>query len=177
HRRGTRHLRGTDRRRTGLARSRPGPAAGPALLPGLMHPALLLLTDSRLPAGGHAHSGGVEQAVALGLVHDLPSLSAFLHGRLRTAGALAAALAASACAFASVREENGRAEDGPSWEPLDAEADARTASPAQREAARTQGKLPLRVTRRLGTAQGLDGLAEGVPGPNRPVPPGAAAPP
>ncbi|MFD2354563.1 hypothetical protein ACFSTC_42740 [Nonomuraea ferruginea] len=50
-----------------------------------MHPAILLLTDSRLPVGGHAHSGGVEQAVALGLVHDLPSLSSFLRGRLHTA--------------------------------------------------------------------------------------------
>lgn len=140
-----------------------------------MHPAILLLTDSRLPAGGHAHSGGVEQAVALGLVHDLPSLSAFLHGRLRTAGALAAALAASACAFASVREENGRAEDGPSWEPLDAEADARTASPAQREAARTQGKLLLRVARRLWPAPVLDDLAEEVPRPHHPVALGAAA--
>ena len=31
-----------------------------------MTAALLTLADSRLPAGGHAHSGGVEQAVAAG---------------------------------------------------------------------------------------------------------------
>ncbi|NBF00592.1 urease accessory protein UreF, partial [Nonomuraea sp. K271] len=65
-----------------------------------MHPALLLLTDSRLPAGGHAHSGGAEQAIASGAVHDVPSLARFLRGRLHTAGALAAALAATACAQA-----------------------------------------------------------------------------
>ncbi|MDA0637541.1 urease accessory protein UreF, partial [Nonomuraea sp. MCN248] len=120
-----------------------------------MHPAILLLTDSRLPAGGHAHSGGAEQAVALGLVHDLPSLSSFLRGRLHTAGALAAALAAAACLLAS-RVPGG---DGRPWELLDAEADARTASPAQREAARTQGRLLLRVARRLWPSPVLDALA------------------
>ena len=32
--------------------------------------ALLVLADGRFPAGGHAHSGGVEAAVAHGAVHD-----------------------------------------------------------------------------------------------------------
>jgi urease accessory protein len=135
-----------------------------------MHPAILLLTDSRLPAGGHAHSGGVEQAVALGLVHDLPSLRSFLLGRLRTAGGLAAALAAAACAFARVVPGKGR-----SWEELDAEADARTASPAQREAARVQGRLLLRVSRRLWPSPVLDELARAVPSPHHPIALGAAA--
>ncbi|MFG1943686.1 urease accessory protein UreF [Nonomuraea sp. NPDC048826] len=135
-----------------------------------MHPAILLLTDSRLPAGGHAHSGGVEQAVALGLVHDLASLASFLRGRLRTAGAFAAAFAAASCAFA------GRTDDAPgSWELLDAEADARTASPAQREAARTQGRLLVRVARRLWPSPVLDELAGAVPSPHHPVALGAAA--
>ena len=31
---------------------------------------LLLLADSRLPAGTHAHSGGLEAAVRAGRVHD-----------------------------------------------------------------------------------------------------------
>ena len=60
------------------------------------HPALLL-SDSRFPAGGHAHSGGVEPAVTAGTVSDLASLEAFLRGRLRTAGLVAAGLAAAAC--------------------------------------------------------------------------------
>ena len=36
--------------------------------------ALLLLADGRFPAGGHAHSGGVEAAVTHGAVHDTDSL-------------------------------------------------------------------------------------------------------
>jgi urease accessory protein len=47
--------------------------------------ALLLLADARLPAGGHAHSGGLEAAVAAGRVVDAASLDGFLRGRLATA--------------------------------------------------------------------------------------------
>ena len=59
-----------------------------------MTAALLTLADSRLPAGGHTHSGGVEQAIASGVVHDPGSLAAFLLRRLATSGAVAAGLAA-----------------------------------------------------------------------------------
>ena len=65
-----------------------------------MTAALLTLADSRLPAGGHTHSGGVEQAVAAGLVRDPSSLAAFLLRRLTTAGVVAAGLAAAACGAA-----------------------------------------------------------------------------
>ena len=65
-----------------------------------MTAALLTLADSRLPAGGHAHSGGVEQAIAAGVVHDPGTLTAFLRRRLHTAGAVAAGLAAAACGAA-----------------------------------------------------------------------------
>ena len=58
---------------------------------------LLVLADGRLPAGGHAHSGGLEEAVAAGRVADLPSLDGFLRGRLATAGTVAAAFAAATC--------------------------------------------------------------------------------
>ena len=60
-----------------------------------MSVAALLLSDSRFPAGGHAHSGGVEPAVTAGTVSDLASLETFLRGRLRTAGLVAAGLAAA----------------------------------------------------------------------------------
>ncbi|MBB5133046.1 urease accessory protein [Thermocatellispora tengchongensis] len=125
---------------------------------------LLLLADSRLPAGGHAHSGGTEQAVASGAVHDVASLAAFLRGRLATAGLVAAGLAAAAVTAS-----------GAGWAELDAEADARTASPAQREAARTQGRLLLRVARRIWPAPALDELAAAVPSPHHPVVLGAVA--
>jgi urease accessory protein len=134
-----------------------------------MNPALLLLTDSRLPAGGHAHSGGTEQAIATGAVHDLASLAAFLRGRLHTSGHVAAALAAAARTLSATHSP------GTSWDLLDAEADARTASPAQRDASRTQGRLLLRVARRLWPSPALDGLAQAVPNPHHPIALGAAA--
>jgi urease accessory protein len=99
--------------------------------------ALLTLADSRLPAGGHAHSGGVEQAIAAGVVHDPASLAAFLRRRLVTSGAVAAGLAAAACGAGAA--ELAR---------LDAEADARTPSPALRAASRQQGRGLARVGRR-----------------------------
>lgn len=136
-----------------------------------MNPALLLLTDSRLPAGGHAHSGGAERAVATGVMHDVPSLEAFLRGRLRTSGATAAALTAAAHALAATPAPR----TGRPWPLLDAEADARTASPAQRDAARTQGRLLLRVARRVWPSPVLDELADAVPSPHHPLALGAAA--
>ncbi|RAY12092.1 urease accessory protein UreF [Actinomadura craniellae] len=104
-----------------------------------MDTALLLLADSRLPAGGHAHSGGLEPAAAAGAVTGVADLAGFLRGRLATCGLVAAALAAAACAHA--REHGAR------WDLLDAEADARTPSPAQRRASRAQGRALLRVVR------------------------------
>jgi len=58
---------------------------------------LLVLADGRLPAGAHAHSGGVEAAVAAGRIHDVPTLESFLLGRTATAGVVAAAFAAATC--------------------------------------------------------------------------------
>ncbi|GAA4221790.1 urease accessory protein [Streptosporangium album] len=162
-----------------------------------MRAALLLLADSRLPAGGHGHSGGAEEAVRTGAVHDLPSLDSFLRGRLATAGLVAAALAAAACEFGTVCAGDrlspsparhpgaGGTEEGDGWTPagrtgswarLDAEADARTASPAQREAGRTQGRLLLRTARRIWPSPVLDDLAGAVPqGTHHPIALGAAA--
>jgi urease accessory protein len=99
--------------------------------------AALLLSDSRFPAGGHAHSGGVEPAVTAGTVSDLGSLELFLRGRLRTAGLVAAGLAAAACIGTGVEL----------WDLLDGEADARTPAPAQRAASRRQGRALLRAAR------------------------------
>jgi urease accessory protein len=109
-----------------------------------MTAALLTLADSRLPAGGHAHSGGVEQAVAAGLLTDAASLATFLRRRLATSGAVAAGLAAAACrAVLGLRGEPQAA--APALAALDAEADARTPSPALRAASRQQGRGLLRV--------------------------------
>lgn len=107
-----------------------------------MSTATLLLADARFPAGGHAHSGGVEPAATAGTVTDLASLELFLRGRLRTAGLTAAGLAAASCARAADATAAAAA-----WDELDAEADARTPSPAQREASRRQGRALLRAAR------------------------------
>jgi urease accessory protein len=112
-----------------------------------MTAALLALADSRLPAGGHAHSGGVEQAIAAGVVTDPASLSTFLRRRLATAGAVAAGLAAAACGA-----------DAAVLALIDAEADARTPSPALRAASRQQGRGLTRVGRRAWPSGAWDSL-------------------
>ena len=56
---------------------------------------LLVLADGRLPAVGHAHSGGLEAAVAAGRVRDVDGLAGFLRGRLATSGVVAAVFAAA----------------------------------------------------------------------------------
>ena len=62
--------------------------------------ALWLLADSRLPTGGHAHSGGIEAAVRRGLVRRPDDVAAWLDGRVPTAGLVTAAASAAACALA-----------------------------------------------------------------------------
>ena len=61
---------------------------------------VLLLADSRLPSGGHGHSGGVEALVDRGLLVTADDLALFLAGRVRTGGRVVAAAAAAACALA-----------------------------------------------------------------------------
>jgi urease accessory protein len=134
---------------------------------------LLVLADGRLPAGGHAHSGGLEAAVSTGRVTDLASLEGFLRGRLATSGVVAAAFAAAACAGAV--DEPAKLSDpgalvappstGWGWlgtasrhadksgqnglEALDEGLDARTPSPALRRASRAQGRALLRAGRAM----------------------------
>lgn len=108
---------------------------------------LLALADQRLPAGGHVHSGGVEEAVHAGLVRDAGTLAAFLRRRLLTVGRVTAGVAAAAVGA-----------DATSVARLDAETDARTPSPAQRAASRTQGRGLLRLARAAWPAPHL-GLA------------------
>ncbi len=98
---------------------------------------LLALADSRLPIGGHVHSGGVEEAVASGLVRDIATVELYLRRRIGTSGLVAASLAAAVCAG---ELDPARAE---------AEADARTPSPGARTASRAQGRGLLRLAKQL----------------------------
>ncbi|MEU1123415.1 urease accessory UreF family protein [Streptomyces sp. NPDC005899] len=125
--------------------------------------ALLLLADGRFPAGGHAHSGGVEAAVAHGAVHDTRSLEAFCLGRLHTAGLTAAGLSAAAAA-------------GVDPLLLDEAADARTPVPALRAVARRLGRQMMRAARATFPSPALDALAAARPrGAHQPIVLGLAA--
>ena len=101
---------------------------------------LLALSDSRLPTGGHVHSGGVEEAITSGLVADLTTLRAYLQRRIRSTGLVTASLAAA------VHSGALSAASGASG---DAETDARTPAPAARHASRAQGRGLLRLARRV----------------------------
>ena len=118
----------------------PGPA--PSVLS-----ALLLLVDGRLPTGGHAHSGGIEAAVADGRVHDVVTLASFLEGKLATSGFVDAALAAAVVRARASLDE------------LHAEAMARCPSRALRRASEAQGRGLLRVARRVWPSDELAYLA------------------
>jgi urease accessory protein len=98
---------------------------------------LLSLADSRLPTGGHVHSGGVEEAVASGLVVDLPTVRAFLRRRITTQGLVTASVAAAV--------HSGSL----SAAAADRETDARTPAPAARQASRAQGRGLTRLARRV----------------------------
>jgi urease accessory protein len=97
---------------------------------------LLLLADGRFPTGSHAHSGGLEEAVATGRVRDEESLYGFLLGRLATTGLVDSAFAAAAWSVADRPEEVTR---------LDVEAAARCPSPSLREASRSLGRAVMRA--------------------------------
>lgn len=98
---------------------------------------LMTLSDSRLPTGGHVHSGGVEEAIASGLVVDLASLRAFLRRRIRTTGLMTASVAA-AVHRGALGVDAG-----------DGEIDARTPAPAARRASRSQGRGLTRLAKRV----------------------------
>ncbi|NYI81536.1 urease accessory UreF family protein [Saccharopolyspora hordei] len=125
--------------------------------------AVLALADSRFPGGGHVHSGGVEEAAARGLISGIGDLRDFLHGRLRAAGALQAVFAAAAAHAATRGVRSGH------WRELDVELDARTPSPAQREASRAQGKGMLRAGRAAWPSPVLADLVAAHPRPHHPI--------
>lgn len=101
---------------------------------------LMTLSDSRLPTGGHVHSGGAEEAIAGGLVCDLTTLRAYLSRRVRTHGLVTASIAAAV-------------HRGLDPDRADGETDARTPAPAARVASRSQGRGLVRLARRVWDAE------------------------
>jgi urease accessory protein len=108
-----------------------------------MNALLLLLLDSRAPAGAHHHSGGMEAAVMTGLVTDLASTEDFCRTRLRTSARVSAAFATASCRLFL----NERGDAPAQLTLLDIEYGARIPSEATRRASRELGRGLSRLLR------------------------------
>lgn len=122
---------------------------------------LLLLADGRFPDGSHAHSSGMEAAVAAGRVHDADTLARYIRARLWTTARTDAATAALAA------RGQHRLDD------VDAALTLRLPGRAAREASRSLGRSLVRTAARLWPGR-EPRLADGRP-PLQPVALGAVA--
>jgi urease accessory protein len=110
----------------------------------------MLLADSRFPAGGYAHSLGLEQAVSDGLgVNDVPG---FIDARLRLVARADASLSVAARRAAAAGAEGTTA-----LAELDGEHAARCPSPVLREIARRLGAQLLRTAATAWPSPLIDG--------------------
>lgn len=101
--------------------------------------ALLQLSDGLFPAGGFAHSFGLETYVQDGLVTDRAGLEAFVVAQLEgSAGPADAVATAGAVRYAVAGDLAG-------WAALDAALEAMKAVPETRAASRQMGRQTLRV--------------------------------
>lgn len=103
---------------------------------------ILMLTDGRFPSGGHAHSSGLEAAVADGAVRDLDDLEDFLLGWL------SCGLEAEA-RLASLAADRAGAPGTGALLRLDEEAEAAQPSPALRRTGRSLGKSLIKNASRV----------------------------
>jgi urease accessory protein len=109
---------------------------------------LLLVADGRFPAGGYAHSFGLEQAIERGGVHDDDSLRAFLVGNLATAGRTAACFAAATCETwrrCDPRDRLAQFDRDAGIAELASEQSVRIPSAPLRDASRAQGRQFMRA--------------------------------
>ncbi len=104
---------------------------------------LFLIADGRLPAGGHAHSYGLEAATRRLGVRDADAVIEFTLERLRSTGLTEAAITAHVCRRSSAGLTH--------WELrlLDAEIDARLPAPSQRSTSRQLGRQARRIGRAM----------------------------
>ena len=124
--------------------------ADPALL------TLLQFSDGLFPAGGFAHSFGLETYVQDGRVRDRHDLEMFVAAHLEgSAGPADAASAAIAVGVA-------RRDEPHEWLALDARLDAMKTVPEFRAASRQMGRQALRVAAGLGDDRFLARLARAV---------------
>jgi urease accessory protein len=125
--------------------------------------AVLQFADGSFPAGGYAHSLGLETYVQDGLVADRAGLEAFVAAHLEgSAGPADAVAVAAAVRLATEGDVAG-------WIGLDERLEAMKPVPETREASRQMGRQTLRVAAALGadpflaelTRAVADGLAPG----------------
>ncbi|MBJ7476014.1 urease accessory protein UreF [Rhodococcus sp. (in: high G+C Gram-positive bacteria)] len=103
--------------------------------------ASMLLADGRLPTGGHAHSSGLEPALAGGLLQS--QVPDFIRGRLETVGLVEAAATVITRRWAVSEGGAGELED------ISRELLARTPSAPLREASIQLGRGLARLASRL----------------------------
>jgi urease accessory protein len=124
-------------------------------------PALLTLlqfSDGLFPAGGFAHSFGLETYVQDGRVRDRHDLEQFIAAHLEGSAGPADA-AAVAIAVGSARRS-----DPPDWIALDARLDSMKTVPEFRAASRQMGRQTLRIAAGLGADPFLACLARAADG-------------
>jgi urease accessory protein len=115
--------------------------------------AVLQFADGLFPAGGFAHSLGLETYVQDGVVTDRAGLEAFVSAHLEGAAGPADAVAVTAAVRLAV------AGDVPGWVALDERLEAMKPVPETREASRQMGRQTLRVAAALGADSFLTELA------------------
>lgn len=106
--------------------------------------ALLQFADGLFPAGGFAHSFGLETYVQDGRVRDRHDLERFIAAHLEGSAGPADAAAAALAAVAAGRD------DAEGWIALDARLDAMKTVPEFRLASRQMGRQALRIAAGLG---------------------------
>jgi urease accessory protein len=118
--------------------------------------AVLQFADGLFPAGGFAHSFGLETYAQEGVVRDRAGLEAFVAAHLEgSAGPCDAVAAATAVRLASARDVTG-------WVALDERLEAMKAVPETRAASRQMGRQTLRVASALGADAFISELARAV---------------
>ena len=117
---------------------------------------LLQFADGLFPAGGFAHSFGLETYVQDGRVRDREGFEAFIAAHLEgSAGPADAAAAAIAARLARDGDADG-------WIALDARLDAMKSVPELRTASRQMGRQTLRIAAGLGADPFLARLVRAV---------------
>ena len=118
--------------------------------------ATLQFADGLFPAGGFAHSLGLETYVQDGVVRDRAGVEAFVAAHLEGSAGPADAVAVTAAVRLA------RAADVTGWIALDERLEAMKPVPETREASRQMGRQTLRVAAALGADEVLAALARAV---------------